>query len=119
MAEWSVIFYRTAAGDSPIAEYLDNVGPAEAAKVGHDLALLRSRGLSLGFPQVSHIEGKIFELRVRGGQAHRILYFATSGQRFVLLSAFTKRTAKTPKREVEVARARMEDFERRHQKGEL
>lgn len=46
-----------------------------------------------------HIDGPIFELRK---DRHRILY-CQDGPRFVLLSAFLKRTQKTPLVEIEQA----------------
>jgi phage-related protein len=60
---------------------------------------------------VKHVEGKIWELR-RGsaGNIYRILYFFFSGRRIVLLHGFQKKTEKTPQRETEIAKRRMNDF---------
>ena len=41
---------------------------------------------------------------------HRILYFAFTGRKFVLLHGFTKKTEKTPVREIEIAVRRMEEY---------
>jgi phage-related protein len=52
---------------------------------------------------------KLWELREESGtNIYRILYFMASGRRIVLLHAFQKKTRKTPRREIEVARIRME-----------
>jgi phage-related protein len=60
---------------------------------------------------VKAVRGKLWELRVRAGRArYRILYFAFVGQRFVLLHGFVKKTANTPRREIEIAERRMVDF---------
>jgi phage-related protein len=40
----------------------------------------------------------------------RILYFTHTGKKFVLLHGFTKKTNKTPQREIEIAEERMKDY---------
>ncbi len=42
-----------------------------------------------------------------------MLYVSITGQRFLLLHAFTKKTAKTPRQEIEVALARLAEYEGR------
>jgi phage-related protein len=54
------------------------------------------------------LEGPLYELRK---DRHRIL-FAPDGVRFVLLSAFLKRTQKTPRAEIELALERFEQYKR-------
>jgi phage-related protein len=62
-------------------------------------------------PYARHLTGKLWELRVpSGGQAYRVLYFAYAEHRFVLLHAFSKKTQKTPRREIDVALRRMTEF---------
>ena len=56
---------------------------------------------------VEHIEGKIWQLRVRN---YRILYFAFHNKQFVLLRAFMKKTNKTPRREIEIAKSRLNEY---------
>jgi len=56
---------------------------------------------------VKHIEGDIWELRLkdRSGIA-RVFYFTVHPKRMIVLSAFKKTTQKTPKRELDKARTR-------------
>ena len=63
---------------------------------------------------MKHVEGKIWELRP---DRYRVLYFATSGQRFVFLRAFIKSTRKTPAGHIEMAQRRMADYEARRGGG--
>jgi phage-related protein len=54
---------------------------------------------------------KLFEIRIKDkSNIHRILYFTYTGRRFVLLHGFTKKTEKTPVREIEIAVKRMEEY---------
>jgi phage-related protein/DNA-binding XRE family transcriptional regulator len=53
-------------------------------------------------PYIKHIEGPIWEMRLRGRDGiARALYMTASGRRVVILRVFTKKTQKTPRREIE------------------
>jgi phage-related protein len=47
------------------------------------------------------------EIRIRTGLEHRVLYIARFSEGVYILHAFEKRTAKTPKRDVALARERL------------
>jgi phage-related protein len=59
---------------------------------------------------VKHLEDKLWELRI-GGKAGiaRTIYVTASGQRVVIVRAFVKKTQKTPKHELELARQRAKE----------
>lgn len=107
---WQLVLYTTAAGRSPVAEYLDGLSAQEAARVTKELELLAEFGSDLGEPHVRKVDRKLWELRVRGKLQHRVLYFAAAEQKLVLLHAFTKKTQRTPPGELETARRRMADY---------
>lgn len=113
MIVWSLVYYTTASGHSPVREYLDGLDAEEAAKVTYDLDLLQEFGTQLGAPYVRNIRGKLWELRTRGRSQHRVLYFAASGRQLVLLHAFTKKTPRTPPSEIQTAMRRMDDYQER------
>lgn len=76
-----------------VGELLETFGP-------HDV----------GLPHVRHLRDKLWEMRASGKDGiGRALYFTTEGRRIILLSAFVKKTQKTPDREIEKARKRMSD----------
>lgn len=110
MSEWNLVYYVTAAGRSPVREYVAGLPPQERARLTFDLELLESLGLALGAPHVRVIRGKLWELRTTGRLQHRVLYFAVSERRLVLLHAFTKKTQKTPSAEIDTALRRMADY---------
>jgi phage-related protein len=105
-AEWSVYFYRNARGDSPPLDYIKSLEQGDRARVARTIGLLKQLGLEIGGPQARQLEGKLWELRP---SPHRLIYFAHSGRRFVILHAFQKQTRKTPRRDIEVARRRMKE----------
>jgi phage-related protein len=58
---------------------------------------------------IRHIEGPIWEMRLRGRDGiARALYVTATGRRAVILRVFTKQTRKTPRREIELPRRRAE-----------
>ena len=46
--------------------------------------------------------------------SNRILFFFYDGERFVLLHGFRKKTQKTPRHEIDTARAQMDEYIRRN-----
>jgi phage-related protein len=59
---------------------------------------------------VSHIDDKLWELRMKGKDGiARALYVTASGQRLVIVRVFTRKTQKTPAREIKLARQRAEE----------
>jgi hypothetical protein len=58
-------------------------------------------------PYIKHIEDRIWEMRLRGRDGiARAVYVTAPGRRVVILPVFTKKTQKTPRREIELARQR-------------
>ena len=61
-------------------------------------------------PYLKHIEGPIWEMRLRGrDRIARALYVTATERRVVILRVFTKKTQKTPRREIELALRRAEE----------
>jgi phage-related protein len=73
--------------------------------------LIESIGLErLPRDTVKHLEGKLREIRVKAVSGiSRAIYVAASGQRVLIVRAFTKKTQKTLQRELEVARERAKE----------
>ena len=59
-------------------------------------------------PHVRHLDGKLWELRVRAeGGIARGIYVTAAGRRVVVLHVFAKKSQKTPRRALATARGRM------------
>ena len=83
------------------------------AKFLHLITLIEEDGLvTLREPYIKHLQGKLWEMRVKAkaGQG-RGLYFTVTGRRVVVLRYFIKKADKTPKREMDLALKRMEAME--------
>ena len=73
------------------------------------LEVVENVGLdALRAPHVRHLEGKLWELRVKAREGiARGIYVTATGRRLVVLHEFVKKTHKTPQRALETARERM------------
>lgn len=61
-------------------------------------------------PYVKHLEGKLWEMRMKGKDGiARAIYLTAKGERVVVLHAFAKKTQRTPQRALEVARERAKE----------
>jgi len=63
-------------------------------------------------PYVKHLEDKLWEMRLKGKSGiARAVYVTAIGRRVVVVHVFTKKTEKTPRHEIEIARKRAKEVE--------
>jgi len=76
-------------------------------------SLIQEMGLEkVGMPRVRPLQGKLWEMRMKGKDGiSRALYVTARGRRVVVVRAFVKKTQKTPAREIELALKRAEEIE--------
>lgn len=109
--EWSVVFYRDERGSSPVRAFLQSLDEDAQASLGWAIEQLRVRNVAAREPLVRHLEGKLWELRRESKtNIYRLIYFFFRGRRIVLVHGFQKKTQKTPRHEIALARARWRAF---------
>jgi phage-related protein len=65
-------------------------------------------GPDLGMPHTRAMGKGLFELRLNAAEGlARVFYCACGGRRIVMLHQFIKKSEKTPRKEIEIARKRM------------
>ena len=80
-------------------------------KVIWAIQLLEEKGTALREPYSSPLREGLFELRIKfGSDIVRCLYFFHKGQIVILTNGFTKKTDKTPRREIEKAKRYRADW---------
>ena len=68
-------------------------------------------GPNLGEPHTKAVGDGLFELRLKGAEGIARVFFCTMiGKRIVILHSFIKKTARTPKRELDVAQTRLKEI---------
>jgi phage-related protein len=109
--EWSVVFYVEDSGSEPVADFLRHLDQRAKARLDWALEQLRLRNVQARSPLVTHLEGKIWELRRESDtNIYRLLYAFLSGRRILILHGFQKKTQKTPRRDIELAEKRLAHF---------
>ena len=104
--------YRTPAGGRPVKSFLDELTDEELAEVIAGMKEVAREGLRAA----KHLRGEIYEVRADAATRSFRILFATEGrcsQVLLSLSAFEKRTQKTPPRELDLADARLRDWRSR------
>lgn len=72
-------------------------------------------GPDLGMPHTRAMGGGLFELRLKAAEGiARVFYCIVVNRRIVMLHQFTKKTGKTPRKELEIARMRMKEVKDAH-----
>lgn len=67
-------------------------------------------GSNLGMPHTKFLEDGLIELRVKGKEGiARIFYCTLIEKRIIMLHSFIKKSNKTPKKEIQIARGRMKE----------
>lgn len=75
--------------------------------------LIQSHGLErVREPYVRHLEGPLWEMRMKGKQGiARAVYVTAVGRRVVVVHVFEKKTQKTPRREIITAMKRAKEVQ--------
>ncbi len=75
--------------------------------------LIESHGLEkVHEPYVKHLEGALWEMRMKGRSGiARAVYVTAVGRRVVVVHIFEKKTQKTPRREIEIALKRAKEVQ--------
>jgi phage-related protein len=104
--EWRVELYTDERGVSPVLDFIDGLPVKEQARVRNVLRHLRELGTSIGMPYAKAIRGHrpLWELRP---QPNRLLYFAQTGRRFIILHGLRKKGRKLPRRDIATAEWRL------------
>ena len=97
---------RRSDGTSEFEEFIDSLPVKDAAKLLAVIHNTEIEGIVIAtrMQWVKKLEYDLYELRSRqGSNIQRAIYFHKSGTKYVITHGFTKKTRKTPEREIEHA----------------
>jgi phage-related protein len=102
-------FFRSAGGSEPVREWLRGLSQADRRILGYDIGLVEF-GWPIGMPLCRALGGGLWEIRssLGGNRIARVVFCAAHG-RMVLLHGFIKKSQKTPKSDLDLARARQKE----------
>lgn len=113
--EFSVEFYETQNGGSPVRKFLDELkrtDPDDHAVVLRGLANLRDRQCHRE-PLCKALGDGLFELRHVGKLNTRVLWFFVKGRRIIAVHAIRNKGRAIPARDLNTALERMRDWRNR------
>lgn len=111
---FDIEFYQLPTGEKPVEEFLSSLDKKMRVKALHSISILEEYGNSLREPHSKSMGDGLFELRIKfSSDISRIFYFFVVDNKIILTNGFIKKTMRTPKAEIELARKYKADYERR------
>jgi phage-related protein len=105
-----VFFYETPAGNSPIKKFIDGLQASDQARFLEVIDEIEQHGLSASRLIFKPLEGKLWEIKFNAPAAgYRVLYVMVEKNLMIWLHAFVKKTQKTPKQDLDLARKRLKE----------
>ncbi len=107
----AAVFYRSASGNEPVRDWLiHEIELNDRKRIGTDIMSVEF-GWPMGMPTVRPMGDGLHEVRsnLSGSRIARVLFFVHDRQ-MVLLHAFIKKTAKTPKPDLDLAKSRKKEY---------
>lgn len=104
-----LVFYRTAAGNEPVRDWLLGLDAANRHAIGLDLQRVQYRW-PVGMPLVRPLGKGLFEVRtdLADGTIARVLFCFHDGELYAL-HGFIKKTQRTPPADLKLARERRKE----------
>jgi phage-related protein len=99
--------------DEDVKSLLDALPLDMRAHFQRIVELIQFHGLErVREPYVKHLQGALWEMRMKGRSGiARAVYVTAVGRRIVVVHVFTKKTQKTPRREIEMALKRAKEVQ--------
>nr|VFK14147.1 MAG: Phage-related protein [Candidatus Kentron sp. LPFa] len=100
-----VNFFRANSGREPVRDWLKGMDREDRKRIGEDIKLVQFRW-PLGMPLVRKMEADLWEVWTNLGEGNIArVFFTVRGTRMVLLHGLKKKSQKTPRQELELTGA--------------
>ena len=99
---WQIKYYN-----QKLEEQILNLPDGLLARYLRLTDLMLEFGSNPGLPHTKPIESNLFELRVKSKEGIAMVFFCTKiGKKIIMLHSFIKKSQKTPKKELKIAKSR-------------
>jgi phage-related protein len=105
-------FFRSDSGNEPVREWLKTLPAADRRIMGEAIKTVQF-GWPLGMPLVRHLDGGIWEIRVKLENRIARILFCLEGSTMVILHGFIKKQQTTPKQDLDLAKERIKILKRK------
>ncbi len=105
------VYYRTSNGTCPVEEWLNKQSDKVQAKMFKYMEHLETYWDQGGFTFIRSLGDGLFEIKTKvDDKWPRLIYFYYDKGRIVYLHGFLKKQNRTPRREIDIAKRRRNDF---------
>ena len=105
-------FFRSDSGNEPVREWLKALSATDRRIMGEDIKTVQF-GWPIGMPLVRHLDGGIWEIRVKLENRIARILFCLEGSTMVILHGFIKKQQATPKQDLDLAKERLKILKRK------
>jgi phage-related protein len=106
--KWQITFYS-----EKVEQETLNFPSGILANFLHIVEMIEEFGPMLGKPYTASMGGGLFEIRAKGKEGiGRSLYCVLKGREVIILHSFIKKSQKTPKKELDLAKNRMKEIKK-------
>ena len=103
--EWSINYYN-----DEVEKKVLSLPAGLLARYLRLTDLMLEFGSNLGMPHTRFLEEGLIELRIKSKEGiARVFYCTIVGKKIVMLHVFIKKSNKTPKKEIQIAKKRMKE----------
>ena len=106
-------FYKTEQGNQPCRDYLLSLTREDRKEVGADIFAVQ-KGFPMGLPLCRKMTDDLWEIRSNIEDGISRVFFTVDKNMMILLHGFTKKSQKTPQKEIETANSRLKDYRRQN-----
>ena len=110
----SVAFFRTVSDNEPVREWLKSLPRVERRIIGEDIKTVQF-GWPLGMPLVRKLDKGLWEVRCRLADRIPRAIFTTGERQMILPHGFIKKSQRTPREDLELAKTRLRLLQEWHE----
>lgn len=104
-----VKFFKTNSGKEPVRDLLQKMDKSDKKIIGEDIKTVQY-GWPMGMPLVRKLETDLWEVRSNLENKIARVIFTVVDNTIILLHGFLKKSKKTPKPDIELARRRLSNL---------
>jgi len=104
-----VIFFKTEAGHEPVRAWLKSLPLQDKKIIGQDIKTVQF-GWPLGMPLIRKLDKDLWEVRSHLPDRIARILFTVNDQTLVLLHGFIKKSRKTPRTDLALAKQRLKSL---------
>ena len=112
-----IVFFETASGKQPARDSIKRLSKDDQKEIGADIRVVQN-SFPMGLPLVRKLKPDLWEIRSMVKDGIFRVFFTIHNEKIILLHAIIKKSNKTPPQELDVAVARLKEFNRMQKQGQ-